>query len=91
MKLHTLDISGAIDRHRVTWTSFDAGSATAAATAAAPEETIFYTLVEGRGELLLFGGLLGGPNTMSPHGLSPGSLQVVTNKLWTVSAKTKML
>ena len=91
MKLHTLDVSGAIDNHRVGWTSFDAASATAAATAAAPEETIFYSLVQGRGELLLFGGLLGSPNSMSPHGLSHGNMQVVSNKLWTVSARTRLL
>lgn len=93
MKLHTLDVSQAIDQRRVCWTSFEdtSSSSSSSSPTTAPDETIFYSLVEGRGELLLFGGLLGGPNAMSPHGLSPGNLQTVTNKLWTVSARSKLL
>lgn len=52
MVLHVLDISNVLETKTVSWQklSFDN-------LHEAPEETIFYSLVEGRGELLMFGGI----------------------------------
>ena len=52
MYIHVLDISDVVRTKTVTWQPLcysDSGEM--------PEETIFYTLVEGRGELVLFGGI----------------------------------
>lgn len=52
MYMHVLDISEAVSKQTVTWlplhTNYDEN---------APEETIFYSLIEGRGELIMFGGI----------------------------------
>ena len=52
MYMHVLDISEAVSKRVVTWlplhTNCDDN---------APEETIFYSLIEGRGELIMFGGI----------------------------------
>ena len=50
-----LDISEAISRNVVTW--LPVVKAGAAGLAVAPEETILYSLVRGRGELVMFGGI----------------------------------
>ena len=52
MYMHVLDISEAVSKRVVAWlplpTNCDDN---------APEETIFYSLIEGRGELIMFGGI----------------------------------
>ena len=52
MVLHVLDISQVLDKMTATWQELKFNN-----MHDAPDETIFYTLVEGRGELLLFGGI----------------------------------
>ena len=52
MYIHVLDISDVVRTKTVTWQPIGPSE-----SADMPEETIFYTLVEGRGELVLFGGI----------------------------------
>ena len=52
MHMHVLDISGAISEQCVSWRPLDTNC-----DGNAPEETIFYSLIEGRGELIMFGGI----------------------------------
>lgn len=52
MYIHVLDISDVVRTKTVTWQPLGHSE-----PADMPEETIFYTLVEGRGELVLFGGI----------------------------------
>lgn len=52
MVLHVLDISNVLERKTVSWQKLNFDH-----LLDAPEETIFYSLVEGRGELLMFGGI----------------------------------
>lgn len=53
MYVHVLDISRVLERGVVSWQGVQACSCIDA-----PEETNFYSLVEGRGELIMFGGIL---------------------------------
>ena len=52
MYIHVLDISEVVRTKTVTWRPLSQSE-----SEDMPEETIFYTLVEGRGELALFGGI----------------------------------
>ena len=52
MVLHVLDISDVLESKTVSWKKLNFDNIWVA-----PEETIFYSLVEGRGELLMFGGI----------------------------------
>lgn len=52
MVLHVLDISNVLETKTVSWQKLNFDH-----LMDAPEETIFYSLVEGRGELLMFGGI----------------------------------
>lgn len=52
MYIHVLNIADAVRTKTVTWQPLCYTD-----SAEMPEETIFYTLVEGRGELVLFGGI----------------------------------
>ncbi len=52
MYLYTLDISNALTQGEVDWLPLSAYNIDSA-----PEETIFYSLTEGRGELIMFGGI----------------------------------
>ena len=53
LAMYVLDISRAMsDDHEVEWMPFRSN-----ASLAAPEETILYTLVSGRSELIMFGGI----------------------------------
>lgn len=52
MLLHVLDVSMVLQTKSVSWQKLNFNNITGA-----PEETIFYSLVEGRGELLMFGGI----------------------------------
>lgn len=59
-----LDISEAISGHVVTWLPVKSN----AGLAVAPEETILYSLVRGRGELIMFGGIQKDVSSMSASG-----------------------
>ena len=59
MHVHILDVTQAIQQHVVTWQPVNPLSGMSA-----PDETSFYTLVEGRGELVLFGGIEGDMKAM---------------------------
>ena len=83
MYVHVLDISKAIIDGTVEWlplTMEHAGQA--------PEETILYSLVHGRGEIIMFGGIQAGANTMQMgmH-ISP---QVVSNNLHFIKAQHQL-
>lgn len=52
LAVYVLDISRAISCHEVEWMAFKSNT-----PPEAPEETILYSLVEGRGELIMFGGI----------------------------------
>ena len=52
MYMHVLDISAAVSGRCVTWIPLNPNC-----DDNAPEETIFYSLIEGRGELIMFGGI----------------------------------
>lgn len=72
MMVHTLDVSRAISEHVVTWRPVvEQGGF-------GPEETIFYSVVEGRGELVVFGGMHTDLSGMQ-RGASVGP-SVVTNR-----------
>jgi hypothetical protein len=73
MFVHVLDISRAVTDLTVTWLPVAEHSGLGA-----PEETIFYSLVEGRGELVMFGGIQTDLNGMQ-RGLNV-NLQFVSNE-----------
>merc|ERR1712020_547428 len=52
LTMHVLDISKAISDHVVTWKDVRTNS-----SIDAPEETILYSLVKGKSELVMFGGI----------------------------------
>ena len=52
MMLHVLDISKVLDTNTVAWQSLKFDNLNGA-----PGETLFYSLVEGKGEILMFGGI----------------------------------
>lgn len=52
MVLHVLDISHVLESKTVSWQELKFDN-----MEGAPEETLFYSLVEGRGEILMFGGI----------------------------------
>lgn len=52
MVIYVLDISGAIDRGEVEWLPLHDQS-----SSDGPEDTAFYSLVKGRGEIIMFGGI----------------------------------
>ena len=52
MHMHVLDISEAVSQQCVSWRPLNT-----CCDVNAPEETIFYSLIEGRGELIVFGGI----------------------------------
>ena len=72
MYVHVLDVSHAISDLTVSWLPIAEHSGVGA-----PEETIFYSLVEGRGELVMFGGIQTDLNGMQ-RGLNV-NLQFVSN------------
>ncbi|XP_074655124.1 F-box only protein 42-like [Tubulanus polymorphus] len=59
--LHVLDISEVIKNHSCRWLDV---SEIPAHTKANSDELLFYSLIEGRGEAVMFGGLRTDPNTM---------------------------
>ena len=59
MFVHTLDLSEAVTTLCVKWLPISIGSSGIQGGDPPPEETIFYSLVEGRGELIVFGGIQG--------------------------------
>ena len=72
MCVHVLDISDAVDSHEVSWLPIRGTDLTGS-----PDEATFYSLVEGRGELMMFGGIRGdarslqrGSMTLQPQAVS---------------------
>ena len=75
MYVHVLDISQALSDGVVTWQPVDPVSGNSA-----PDETIFYSLAEGRGELVMFGGIQGDMKAMQRAHSS--DMLSVTNQLY---------
>lgn len=72
MCVHVLDISRATDARQVTWLPVRGVN-----LPCSPTEATFYSLVEGRGELMMFGGIRGdarnlqrGSSTLQPQAVS---------------------
>ena len=80
MYVHVLDISKAVAEGTVEWLPV-----TMKHTGDAPEETILYTLVHGRGELIMFGGIQTDANSMQMGMNIPP--QVVSNNLHFIKAQ----
>ncbi|XP_064643305.1 F-box only protein 42-like [Lineus longissimus] len=78
MYLHVLDVSGAVSEGVVTWLPVSECPCEAMETS---EEVLFYSLVEGRGELLMFGGLRTDPKGMTRSSLYPNPV-TITNDLF---------
>ena len=79
MYIHVLDVSRAVSDFTVTWMPIADQPGYGA-----PEETIFYSLVEGRGELIMFGGIQTDLNGMQ-RGLNV-NLQFVSNETHFIEA-----
>lgn len=64
MQMYVLDVSRARDRALVSWKVFSSAGGTggvgggSAAAVVGPPETSLHTVVQGRGELIIFGGLM---------------------------------
>ncbi|XP_060066686.1 F-box only protein 42-like [Ylistrum balloti] len=84
MHLHVLDISEVIKTNTATWRPINENI-----SLNAPEETIFYSLVEGRGELIVFGGIQRDIQSMQ-RGMDVKP-QVVSNSLYIVSPRKQYL
>ena len=76
--LHVLDISNVVQSQTATWQQVREN-----VSLEAPEETIFYSLVEGRGELVMFGGIQRDIQNMQ-RGMDVKS-HVVSNNLFILS------
>jgi F-box protein 42 len=73
MCIYVLDLSEAAEAGRVTWLSVKGAD-----LAGAPDEAIFYSLVEGRGELMMFGGIRGDARSLQ-RGNTSEKRQTVLN------------
>lgn len=84
MVIHVLDISQVLSTLAAMWLPVQD-----TASASAPDETIFYSLIEGRGELILFGGVQRDPNSMQRINSPPNALShIVSNGLFVISPKS---
>lgn len=81
MLIHVLDISQVLTSQTAAWLPVQD-----LPSQGAPEETIFHSLIEGRGELVLFGGVQRDPNSMQRIN-SPPSAQshIVSNGLYMIT------
>ena len=73
MSVYVLDFSQALESGSVTWLPVQGTD-----LPGAPEETIFYSLVEGRGELVMFGGIRGDARNLQ-RGNTPNQQKAVSN------------
>jgi F-box protein 42 len=73
MCVYVLDLTEAIETGRVAWLPVKGAD-----LAGAPDEAIFYSLVEGRGELMMFGGIRGDARSLQ-RGSSSEKRQIVLN------------
>lgn len=81
MYVHALDVSKAVSEGTVTWMSVDMDS-----SGKPPEETTLCSLVCGRGEVIMFGGIQTDANSMQTMGMN-FTPQVVSNKLYFIKAQ----
>jgi len=83
MSLCVLDISQAITHSKVRW--LPASSATCARNS--PEEAVLYTMVRGRGELIVFGGVQKFISTESTTNTpTSGGPNIVSNAVYFIKA-----
>lgn len=76
--VHTVDIDNVLINGSISWLPIQKPDCSIC-----PEETIFYSLVEGRGEIILFGGICGDLHSME-IGL-PSKMQAVNNSVFYLS------
>jgi len=79
MSIHVLDTSEAVEMGRVTWLPVQGND-----LAGAPDEAVFYSLVEGRGELMMFGGIRGDARSLQ-RGSTATQQNVVLNDVHLLS------
>ncbi len=84
MYVHMLDVSEAVTKGIVWWLPL-----TDDCTGVPPEETIFYSLICGRGEMILFGGIQTDLNSMQ-RGMNVKS-QVVSNNVHFLRSKKTLI
>ena len=72
--MYVLDISKAITASEVEWVAFKANN-----PIQAPEESILYSLVMGRGELIMFGGIQKDMNSIGGGQMAPGNREAAEN------------
>ena len=77
MYVHTLNISRVLSHGVVTWQPVHANTCINS-----PDETIFYSLVEARGELVMFGGIQVDMNNMQRGVQAASDTQVVSNNVY---------
>lgn len=85
MLMHVLDISNVVETATVTWNPIRD-----AVPANVPDETIFYSLVEGRGELIMFGGIQRDMNSMQRGGDIKNQCHTVSNNIQLLGASHKL-
>jgi len=83
MCIHVLDISRAVESHRVTWLPIRGMSLTNS-----PDQVTFYSLVEGRGELMMFGGIRGDAWNLQ-HSITTHQPQAVSSDVNFLSFRPK--
>lgn len=76
--VHTVDLDNVLIDGSISWLPIQKPDCSIC-----PEETIFYSLVEGRGEIILFGGICGDLHSME-IGL-PSKMQAVNNSVFYLS------
>ena len=79
MSVHVLDTSEAVELGRVTWLPIQGND-----LEGAPDEAIFYSLVEGRGELMMFGGIRGDARSLQ-RGSTTTQHNIVLNNVHLLS------
>ena len=83
MQMFVIDLSGVLTSGTAVWLPVHEQSHTDI-----PEETILYSLNEGRGELVMFGGIQADLNSMQ-RGINVNS-QIVTKDTYFISSRTKL-
>ena len=75
--MFVLDLSRAVSHRVVSWLDLRSN-----ASLSAPEETILYTLVRGRAELVLFGGIQKDVGSMTSRSPVTSSADTVSNSVF---------
>jgi len=86
MAVHVLDVSQAVDSGQVEWLPVQG-----AGLLDSPDEATFYTLVHGRGELMMFGGIRGDARNLQRGSTTTLQPQAVSSDVHFLSFRPKQL